>query len=293
MNLDQFITKWNGKGIDWDGSYGFQCVDLYRMYVKEVLGFPQSPSVPGAKDIWNTTLTNFTKIPNTPDGVPQKGDVMIWGASYGPYGHVAVVTEATVNTFKCFSQNDPVGSLPSIRWYKSYAGVTGWLRPKGGNLSDPKIEELQAEIIKKNEQISNLQNQVNGLLEDSKKKDIEVQAQKDKYTRDVQFLASKLQTTDDITVMGVEIDKLLVAEEARDKCLDDKRKCDERSEELSAEYYKTLEELSLASGVSVASSAGVKRALSAYLKLNPREIVGDIKDYENIIKLFGIVIMRR
>lgn len=132
MTLDQFITKYNGKGIDSDGSYGNQCVDLYRQYIKEVLGYPQSPGVSGAKDIWSSYLPDyFTRIANTPEGIPQEGDIMIWGSTYGPYGHVAVVKSATLNTFTCFSQNDPTGALCGLKTYRTYKPVLGWLHPKG------------------------------------------------------------------------------------------------------------------------------------------------------------------
>jgi len=71
MALNEFFGKYEGRGIDYDGSYGFQCVDLYRQYVKEVLEAKQSPSVPGAKDIWTNYLTDvFTKISNNPDNAP-------------------------------------------------------------------------------------------------------------------------------------------------------------------------------------------------------------------------------
>lgn len=131
MTLQEFIDKYNGKGIDFDGSFGNQCQDLYRQYVKEVLGFPQSPAVVGAKDNWDAYLpAYFDRIPNTPTGVPQPGDIMIWGTKYGPYGHVAVVTSATVNTFTCFSQNDPIGSLCGLKTYKTYTPTLGWLHPK-------------------------------------------------------------------------------------------------------------------------------------------------------------------
>lgn len=131
MTLQDFISKYNGKGIDYDGHYGFQCVDLYRQYVQEVLNYPQSPGVSGAKDIWNTYLQEyFMRVTNTPEGVPEPGDIMIWGDSYGPYGHVAVVTKATLTTFTCFSQNDPVGSLCSEKLYRTYKPVLGWLHPK-------------------------------------------------------------------------------------------------------------------------------------------------------------------
>ena len=131
MTLNEFITKYKGKGIDFDGYYGFQCVDLYRQYVQDVLQIPQSPSVNGAKDIWDNYLKDyFDSIPNTPEGVPQKGDIMVWGSKYGKYGHVAVVTSATTSYFNAFSQNDPIGSLPAIKKYTSWGSVLGWLHPK-------------------------------------------------------------------------------------------------------------------------------------------------------------------
>lgn len=129
MTLQSFIDKYKGKGIDWDSHYGFQCVDLYRQYVQEVLQVPQSPGVTGAKDIWDTYLTQYyDRIINTPDGVPEPGDIMIWGSDYGQYGHVAIVTEANKDTFTCFSQNDPLGALCGLKTYSKWG--LGWLHPK-------------------------------------------------------------------------------------------------------------------------------------------------------------------
>lgn len=164
-SLDQFISDWTGKPCDWDGAYGNQCFDLYRIYVQEVLGFPQSPSTgtAGAKTIWDNYLKEyFDAIPNSPEGFPKKGDIVIWGSVYGKFGHVAICTEATVNTFKCFSQNDPEGTLPAIKWYKNYTGVLGWLRAK--QQADP--VKLQADLDEQRKQVSNLQKQVDGLLVD-------------------------------------------------------------------------------------------------------------------------------
>ena len=200
ITLEQFIAKWTGKGIDFDGSFGNQCQDLYRQYVKEVLGFPQSPAVPGAKDNWGKYLPEYyERISNSLTGVPVKGDIMIWGASYGPYGHVAIVTEATVNTFKCFSQNDPTGSLPAIRWYKNYNGTLGWLRPKGVNTSDTtlqdKITVLERDLAEQRQQVSNYVEQVSGW---SKKYDecntqrIEAGASSDLFRKQYNDLVAKL-----------------------------------------------------------------------------------------------------
>jgi hypothetical protein len=130
MSFDDFIKKYEGKGIDFDKSYGFQCQDLYRQYVKEVLGFPQSPAVPGAKDNWDKYLPEYyQRIENTPAGVPMPGDIILWGSSYGQWGHVAICIKATSSTLTCFSQNDPTGSLCITKLYRSYKGVIGWLHP--------------------------------------------------------------------------------------------------------------------------------------------------------------------
>jgi len=140
MNIEQFISKYEGKGIDVDGfpkDNPFQCTDLYRQYVKEVLNYPQSPSVKSAKDIWNNFLiSHFVRIENTPESVPQKGDVVIWGDKYGVHGHIALCLSANVKNFVCFSQNDPVGAKCIKKTYSSYRGVLGWLRPKNATIND-------------------------------------------------------------------------------------------------------------------------------------------------------------
>jgi len=129
MKLTEFIDKYNGKRWDFDGKYGSQCFDLFQYYNRDVVGGSFVGGV-GAKDIWDTYPKNlYDKIPNTPQGVPQPGDVMIWGSKYGKYGHVAIVTEASVMKFKALSQNDPIGRETHIREY-TYDFVLGWLRPK-------------------------------------------------------------------------------------------------------------------------------------------------------------------
>lgn len=137
MTLNEFIDKWNGKGIDFDGQFSTQCVDLARQYWKEVIGLKSQPrGVAGAKDFWtnyesdSNLHNNFDKISNTADNYPMPYDIVIWGASYGPYGHIAVATKGDKNKFSTFSQNDPPGKLSVLKDYTSYKGVLGWLRPK-------------------------------------------------------------------------------------------------------------------------------------------------------------------
>src|SRR5574344_661086 len=79
MKIDEFITKYSGKKVDFDGAYGAQCVDLFRQYCKDVLGLPHTGAVEGAEGLWN----NYDKLPVEQkyferidsDYVPLLGDV--------------------------------------------------------------------------------------------------------------------------------------------------------------------------------------------------------------------------
>lgn len=135
ITFEQFKTKWIGKGINFDGAYGNQCMDVYRQYVKECLGCPQSPVVTGAKNVWNTYLKDyFDRITNDPNDLtlmPQNGDIVIWNV--GNYGHIAVCESATGTTLTCFEQNWTEGDgsgVSEIRKHSNYNGVLGWLRFK-------------------------------------------------------------------------------------------------------------------------------------------------------------------
>jgi hypothetical protein len=140
MTFDEFINKWNGKPVDFDGVYPNQCMDLMHQYAYEVLGITDKTVLarPWAARVWTEFgwPQFFDKIINTPNGIPQKGDIMIWkeALNYVPalghgYGHVSMVTEANVWNFKSFDANWPTGSLPHIQWH-NYNYVWGWLRPK-------------------------------------------------------------------------------------------------------------------------------------------------------------------
>lgn len=145
MTYQEFKSKWLGKGINYDGAYGNQCMDVYRMYVKEVLGCPQSPPVQGAKDVWSTYLPEyFERIANSPTGVPQQGDIVIWGMN--PYGHIAICDKAATSTLTCFEQNWKEGDgsgVTEIRLHGNYNNVLGWLRFKKlvSNLEDNMTEQ--------------------------------------------------------------------------------------------------------------------------------------------------------
>ena len=139
MTLKDFITKYNGKKVErYDSSNKDQCVDLFLAYLDEVLGL--SSIIPigigPAYDIYNKThkfTPHSTKHQNTKTFIPRRGDVVVWSSKYGPAGHVAIITEADINRFKAYSQNDPIGSPCVIKEY-SYTNVLGFLTPN--NLPD-------------------------------------------------------------------------------------------------------------------------------------------------------------
>jgi hypothetical protein len=130
MTLDKFISKYDGKFIDFDKKYGGQCVDLYRSYCQEVLAVDQSPPVEGAYQIWDTCdPKTFEKVENTLKGIPLRGDILIWEKSFGGYGHVAVFVEGDDKKFKSFDQNFPLKSPCHIQGH-DYKKLIGWLRCK-------------------------------------------------------------------------------------------------------------------------------------------------------------------
>ena len=137
MNFDEFIKKWLGKKIDFDGYYEGQCVDLYRQYVQEVLNLPQSIPVRGAADIWSTASPSYYKlIKNTPTAVPSRGDIIIWNKRVGGgFGHVAIFLRGDVNSFVSLDQNWPTLNKVTETEH-NYKNITGWLHPIGKTVSD-------------------------------------------------------------------------------------------------------------------------------------------------------------
>ena len=133
MNYQEFINEYNGKSFDYDGKAGIQCVDLIKMYLNKVFGLNPG-SWGNAKDYYenfnNLPLKNyFTRIKNTPDLIPQKGDICIWGTGLGnKYGHIAISTgEGTTKQFYSYDLNWGVKIVRRV--LHNYTGFLGVLRP--------------------------------------------------------------------------------------------------------------------------------------------------------------------
>lgn len=135
MTFDKFVSTYNGKGTDYDGAYGVQCVDLIKLYLDKVFGI-KAGSWGNAKYYWlnfekiSELKNNFTKISNTASFVPQKGDIMVWNGKVGSgCGHVAICTgEGTTSYFYSYDQNWNGKKMHKVK--HGYDNVYGVLRPK-------------------------------------------------------------------------------------------------------------------------------------------------------------------
>src|SRR3990167_4325406 len=225
MTLSGFIGKYDGRGIDYDGKWGFQCVDTYRQYVKEVLEAKQSPAVEGAKDIWDTYLTEvFTRTANKPDNAPKPGDVVIWGTQLGQYGHIGICTEADTNNFTSFDQNYPIGSVCHLQKH-TYVGVLGWLHPKG--ISTPPVVPIETPTdpdkvkidlgdpwgVMEAQAVRSSLNDMKKTIEDGKVERSGLKTQIGEMIKSRQALAEKLGCADDFAVIMSEIQKLIAKED--------------------------------------------------------------------------------
>lgn len=134
MTLEEFVSKYIGRKVDFDGAYGAQCVDLFRQYNKEVWGNPHTGAVDGAKDL----ILRYEELPEEQKYLekishffyPSPGDVAVWGATASnKYGHVAIVIHAEGHFLFVFEQNGFVqdGAKLNIR---TDDNLLGFLRKK-------------------------------------------------------------------------------------------------------------------------------------------------------------------
>lgn len=136
ISMDKWVKANLGKGIDYDGAYGVQCVDLAKHFIKNVLGV-EPQSIGNAIEYYNKRksskylTTNFNWISNTPDFVPRKGDLCVFTSKSGN-GHISVATgEGTTSYFYSYDQNYPSAKHePMTRIKHTYASFLGVLRPK-------------------------------------------------------------------------------------------------------------------------------------------------------------------
>lgn len=93
-----------GAWIDTDGYYGAQCKDFVNAFTSENFGV----TIPGNANnlIYASLPTGWQRIKNTPDFLPQPGDIAVWDAWSGnPNGHTGIIVWADLNSFDSVDQN--------------------------------------------------------------------------------------------------------------------------------------------------------------------------------------------
>ncbi|HEX9504161.1 MAG TPA: CHAP domain-containing protein [Patescibacteria group bacterium] len=127
--FNQFLGKYEGQGDVGDTTENkSQCVGLIEVWT-DFLGL--SHTWGNADDLLtNANTTYFQIIPNTPDNIPQIGDIVCFSRDFnGTVGHTGISTGiGDTNNFDLFEQNDPVGGVCQKKTY-NYQFVQGWMRP--------------------------------------------------------------------------------------------------------------------------------------------------------------------
>mgnify|MGYP001586999185 CR=1 FL=1 len=148
MTLQQFIDKHNGKYLEVAGSSSAknQCVDLANAYIRDVLGLPIIEWT-NAREFPFKAGDKYSFILNTPTGIPEPGDLLIWNNTTA--GHIAIFIEGNARTFKSFDQNNPIGTPCHIQGH-TFAGVSGWLRCKISNEPITQDLDIRLKILDEN-----------------------------------------------------------------------------------------------------------------------------------------------
>ena len=120
--LNQFIDNLNGQFVEVsDRKSIYQCMDLAYLWVF-ALGYPKATIQNFyAYQVYTSpkaiTREYFDLIPNTPDFVPQDGDVAVFDKTASNVaGHIGVALgDGTTKSFMDFEQNYPIGTNAVIR----------------------------------------------------------------------------------------------------------------------------------------------------------------------------------
>jgi hypothetical protein len=161
--FDEFFAEWNGKSAEAeDPSALDQCMDLAFLWCDK-MGVPRDTIRHGyAYQIWAapnpSTPEYFDLIPNTPDNISRKGDIIVLGITNGvPVGHVCIDTgksdatnlisfDENWDTLHYYHIDDDGNQVPYSRTviHTNYWDVVGFLRLK---TQAPVVETPPAPIV--------------------------------------------------------------------------------------------------------------------------------------------------
>ncbi len=293
--FDAYLGLWIETNKSSDQSTNDQCVDLWRTYYQKVIG---APDVWGnAVDFWTNYQTDhFDRIENTPNAIPQLGDVIIWGIKYSKKGHIAVATDiANLKTFISFDENDPAGE-PCSYVEHTYSGVLGWLRPKNqgalvGQTENNVLLQVLADAfnaLPKEDKYKegNLEGYLRGIIEEHKPF-----AEYDKKAKILDGFISKwvmswqIKETDGLS----EIDRLTAIEQEMDKMFGMEKAINElrdAAEKAVGKPYDDDESLIKALGATETEIKNLKKQIVDYQnKLSNKKVLFTFTFWDWLIKI--------
>lgn len=162
MSTPTTILEWlasaEGVGMNPDGHYGLQCVDLVDQYAQDIFGVPWSQcvgGVSGARQLLDVAPDAYwIRTDNSPDPnvIPSKGDVVVFaGSAINEWGHTAVVDSADASGMWVIQQDGFAAPLiwadgnwysgkPAHRAWLGYSSngtgpISGWLTPRSNMLA--------------------------------------------------------------------------------------------------------------------------------------------------------------
>lgn len=137
MTLQEYIAYAKKLGKIEYHSYGgpntyFQCADLANDYITKVWGLEAIIGT-NAKDFPERIKQGMEYVENTPDYLPEPGELAVWNENVGGgAGHIAIVTKkGTPNLFESLDQNWSITQYITPETH-SYKNVRGFIRKKGG-----------------------------------------------------------------------------------------------------------------------------------------------------------------
>lgn len=137
VSFSTWINSRLGKKIDYDGSYGVQCVDLIDDYIYNCLGL-KIGFYGNARNWWTERNSsaflkkNFDFItPKFKTGELRRGDIGI--RTSGKYGHIFIIAEENTGEYMTYYDENHCGNNEGVKKYvMQYKpdNITGVLRPK-------------------------------------------------------------------------------------------------------------------------------------------------------------------
>lgn len=125
MTPSEFIEKWNHRGEDLDKSFGYQCVDGWKIFTKEVIGKYWATPNGWADGYWYNRAEYTKYFEPIPNGQFKDGDWVMWakGSKSHPSSHIAMyfqgfefgMNQGGDRTF-CLKRTDFSDALGALRW---------------------------------------------------------------------------------------------------------------------------------------------------------------------------------